>query len=221
MVLRDGNQASYRLLYTPGAKVHQRALHRGQKVLKPQNAADRRLIEEGKKGFVEVRFAHGANTVAVFRQARRVTAARGMAQLRAMLNVKKLSPDAILPTVAHPGEDIGYDLYSAEDVTIPARGAAGVHTGIAIQFVPVAGGIVKTRSGMARKRLMCNAGVIDAGYRGEVIVLMENLGEEPYSIRKGDKIAQLLEHPFLAGKVSEAELTEAARGARGFGSTGG
>lgn len=79
---------------------------------------------------------------------------------------------------------------------------------------------MKTRSGMAKKRLMCNAGVIDAGYRGEVIVLMENLADEPYQIRKGDKIAQLLEHPFLAGDVVEDDLTEAARGVKGFGSTG-
>jgi dUTP pyrophosphatase len=137
-----------------------------------------------------------------------------------MLKVKKLSPDAVLPTVAHPGEDIGYDLYASAELTIPARGAAGVPTGIAIEFVPAAGGIVKTRSGLAKKRLMCNAGVIDAGYRGEVIVLMENLGDEPYLIRKGDKIAQLLEHPFLAGDVAESELGEAARGAKGFGSSG-
>lgn len=137
-----------------------------------------------------------------------------------MLKVKRISPDALLPTVAHPGEDIGYDLYSSEDLTIEARGAAGVHTGIAIEFQPAAGGIVKTRSGLAKKRLMCNAGVIDAGYRGEIIVLMENLGDQPYSIRKGDKIAQLLEHPFLAGEVVEAELSAAARGAKGFGSTG-
>jgi dUTP pyrophosphatase len=137
-----------------------------------------------------------------------------------MLKVKRLSPDAVLPTVAHSGEDIGYDLYSSEDITVSARGAAGVHTGIAIEFVPTAGGIVKTRSGMAKKRLMCNAGVIDAGYRGEVIVLMENLGDEPYAIHTGDKIAQLLEHPFLAGDVVEDELSEAARGAKGFGSSG-
>jgi len=137
-----------------------------------------------------------------------------------MLKVKRLSPYATLPTVAHPGEDIGYDLYSCEDITIAARSAASLHTGIAIEFVPVAGGIVKTRSGLARKRLTCNAGVIDAGYRGEVIVLMENLGDEPYIIRKGDKIAQLLEHPLLAGEVVEGELSDAARGAKGFGSTG-
>lgn len=137
-----------------------------------------------------------------------------------MLKVKKLSPDAVLPTVAHPGEDVGYDLYSCEELTIPAHGTAGIRTGIAIEFVPVAGGVVKTRSGLARRRLMCNAGVIDAGYRGEVIVLMENLGDEPYSIHKGDKIAQLLEHPFLAGEVVEDELSDAARGVKGFGSTG-
>src|SRR5271165_6390779 len=137
-----------------------------------------------------------------------------------MLKVKRLSPDAVVPTVAHPGEDIGYDLYSCEDVTLAANGAAGVHTGIALEFVPAAGAIVKTRSGMAKKRLMCNAGVIDAGYRGEVIVLMENLGDEPYTIRRGDKIAQLLEHPFLASEVVEEELSEAIRGAKGFGSSG-
>jgi len=140
--------------------------------------------------------------------------------MNGMLKVKTLSPDAMLPTVAHPGEDIGYDLYAAEDVTLAARSAAGVRTGIAIEFVPTAGGIVKTRSGMAKKRLMCNAGVIDAGYRGELIVLMENLGDDAYDIRKGDKIAQLLEHPFLAGEVVEDELSDAARGVKGFGSSG-
>ncbi len=143
-----------------------------------------------------------------------------LAQLVRMLKVKKLSPDAVLPTVAHPGEDIGYDLYSSEDLTIAAHAAAGVHTGVAIEFVPAAGGIVKTRSGLAKKRLLCNAGVIDAGYRGEIIVLMENLGDEPHAIRKGDKIAQLLEHPFLAHEVVEGELSDAARGAKGFGSSG-
>lgn len=138
-----------------------------------------------------------------------------------MLKVKRLSPDARIPTVAHPGEDIGYDLYAAEDLTIPAHGAAGIHTGIAIEFVPRAGAIVKTRSGLARKRLMCNAGVIDAGYRGEIIVLTENLGDEPYLIRMGDKIAQLLEHRLLAEEVCEGELGVAMRGSKGFGSSGG
>lgn len=137
-----------------------------------------------------------------------------------MLKVKRLKPGAMLPTVAHPGEDIGYDLYSAEDAVIPARGAAGISTGIAIEFTPPAGGIVKTRSGLAKRRLMCNAGVIDAGYRGELIVLMENLGDEPYSIKQGDKIAQLLEHPLLAGHVVESELNDASRGLKGFGSSG-
>lgn len=137
-----------------------------------------------------------------------------------MLKVKRLIAHAILPTIGHPGEDIGYDLYASEDVTLAARGAAGVPTGIAIQFDPPAGGIVKTRSGMAKKRLMCNAGVIDAGYRGEIIVLMENLGDQSYEIKRGDKIAQLLEHPFIANEVVEQELSDAARGAKGFGSTG-
>jgi dUTP pyrophosphatase len=137
-----------------------------------------------------------------------------------MLKVKRLTPHASVPTIGHPGEDIGYDLYASEDITLAARGAVGVPTGIAIEFHPPAGGVVKTRSGMAKKRLLCNAGVIDAGYRGEIIVLMENLGDEPYAIKRGDKIAQLLEHPFMANEVVESDLAEAARGAKGFGSTG-
>ncbi len=138
-----------------------------------------------------------------------------------MLRVKRLSPNAVLPTIAHPGEDIGYDLYSCEDLTIAAHSGTGIRTGIAIEFVPPAGGIVKTRSSLARKRLMCNAGVIDAGYRGEIVVLIENLGEMSYEIRKGDKVAQLLEHPSLACEVVESDLSSAVRGAKGFGSSGG
>jgi len=137
-----------------------------------------------------------------------------------MLKVKRLSPDAVLPTVAHPGEDIGYDLYSCEDVTIGSKSMSAVRTGIAIEFVPAAGAVIKTRSGMAKKRIMCNAGVIDAGYRGEIIVLMENLGPESYAVHKGDKIAQLLEHPFMAEIVVEADLNATGRGAKGFGSSG-
>ena len=137
-----------------------------------------------------------------------------------MLKVKRLSSNAVLPTVAHPGEDVGYDLYSSEDIAIAPRSSAEVHTGIAIEFVPTAGGIVKTRSSLARKRLMCNAGVIDAGYRGEIVVFIENLGTKPYEIRKGDKVAQLLEHPSLAGEVVESDLSSARRGSKGFGSSG-
>lgn len=137
-----------------------------------------------------------------------------------MLKIQRLSTHAILPTIAHPGEDIGYDLYASEDVTIPAQAMLPVPTGIAIEFVPKAGGVVKTRSSMAKKRLMCNAGVIDAGYRGEVLVIMENLGDADYEVRRGDKIAQLLEHPFMAEEVVEEQLTETTRGAKGFGSSG-
>jgi dUTP pyrophosphatase len=137
-----------------------------------------------------------------------------------MLKVQRLSAHATLPTVAHPGEDIGYDLYASEGVTIPARGMVPVPTGIAIEFLPKAGAVVKTRSSLAKKRLMCNAGVIDAGYRGEIFVITENLGDTAYDIRRGDKIAQLLEHPFMAEEVVEEELSEAARGAKGFGSSG-
>ena len=62
-----------------------------------------------------------------------------------MLKVRRLSPHATLPTIGHPGEDIGYDLYASENVVLSARSAAGVPTGIAIEFDPPAGAVVKTR----------------------------------------------------------------------------
>jgi len=141
-----------------------------------------------------------------------------------MLKVKLLRSGAKAPTIAHPGEDLGYDIYAAENITIPARGHAVVPTAIAIELTGPGGeplgALLRDKSSMGARRLTLTGGVIDAGYRGEIILLMENLGDEPYVIRKGDKIAQLLEHPFLAGEVVESDLTEAARGAEGFGSTG-
>jgi dUTP pyrophosphatase len=142
-----------------------------------------------------------------------------------MLKVKLLAAGAKAPTVAHPGEDLGYDIYASENVTFPARGHAVVPTGIAIECTSPAGermgALLRDKSSMAARRLALTGGVIDAGYRGEIKVLMENLGEQPATIRAGDKIANLIPYPVLTGEVQVVdELNESSRKAGGFGSTG-
>jgi dUTP pyrophosphatase len=142
-----------------------------------------------------------------------------------MLKVKLLNPNAKAPTVGHPGEDLGYDVYSAEAITIPPRGHALVHTGIAIEVVAAdgraMGALLRDKSSVAARRLALTAGVIDAGYRGEIKVLMENLGDAPAEIHAGDKIANLIPYPVLADGVEVVEeLNHSRRMAGGFGSTG-
>src|SRR5205807_2097789 len=141
-----------------------------------------------------------------------------------MLNVKLLSAAAKAPTVAHPGEDLGYDIYSAETVTLEARGHAMVPTGVAIECTSPAGermgALLRDKSSMAARRLVLTGGVIDAGYRGEIKVLMENLGDQPATIRAGDKIANLIPYAVLTGEVQVVDdLNESSRKAGGFGSS--
>ena len=139
--------------------------------------------------------------------------------------MKLLTPRAKAPTVAHPGEDLGYDVYSAVTLTIPAKGHAVVSTGIAIQCSSPSGeqmgALLRDKSSMAARRLILTGGVIDAGYRGEVRVLMENLGDAPAEIRTGEKIANLIPYPVLTSEVEVVdELSDSSRQAGGFGSTG-
>jgi len=142
-----------------------------------------------------------------------------------MLRVKLLSPQAKAPTVAHPGEDLGYDIYSAVTITIAARAHAVVSTGIAVECTSPSGermgALLRDKSSMAARRLTVTGGVIDAGYRGEIRVLMENLGDSLAEIRAGDKIANLVPYPVLTGEVKVVEeLIDSKRQAGGFGSSG-
>lgn len=142
-----------------------------------------------------------------------------------MLRVKLLTASAKAPTVAHPGEDLGYDVYASEAVTVAPRGHAIVSTGIAIHITDAQGkdmgALLRDKSSMAARRLVLTGGVIDAGYRGEVRVLIENLADEPAEIHAGDKIANLIPYPVLTGNVQVVDdLAESRRGAGGFGSTG-
>lgn len=141
-----------------------------------------------------------------------------------MLYVKKLHPKAKLPTCAHPGEDLAYDLYALEAITIPAGGMAKIRTGISIEFRPKAGALIRDRSSVASGGLAVVGGVIDAGYRGEIIVVMMNHNrcDGDYIIFPGGKIAQMIPVvPNTTHNVVEVdELAEAGRGDKGFGSTG-
>jgi dUTP pyrophosphatase len=142
-----------------------------------------------------------------------------------MLKVKLLSPTAKAPTIAHPGEDLGYDLYASESVTLAPRGNAVVPTGIAIELTTAngepLGALLRDKSSMAARRLTCTGGVIDAGYRGEVRVLMENLGDAPTEIHAGDKLVNLIPYPVLTTPVEVVgELAESSRKGGGFGSSG-
>src|SRR5947209_9915156 len=142
-----------------------------------------------------------------------------------MLKVKLLTPEAKPPSVGHPGEDLGYDVYAAQPVTIPAKGHAVVSTGIAIECRSSSGekmgALLRDKSSMAARRLVLTGGVIDAGYRGEIRVLVENLGDVPAEIHAGDKIANLIPYPVLTSEVEVVkELSGSARKAGGFGSSG-
>ena len=142
-----------------------------------------------------------------------------------MLRVKLLTPLAKAPTIAHPGEDLGYDLFAAESVTIAPRGHALVPTGISIEVTAAdgtpMGALVRDKSSMAARRVITTAGVIDAGYRGEVKIVMENLADTPAEIHAGDKLANLIPYPVLTSPVEVVEeLAESTRGAGGFGSSG-
>jgi len=142
--------------------------------------------------------------------------------------IKKLQETATIPTRA-TDLDAGYDLYSIEDGTIPAGERKVVGTGIAIAipesrnvFAPSYYGRVAPRSGLAvKKGIDVLAGVIDAGYRGEVGAVLQNLSNEDFFYKKGDRIAQLiLEQCNSIGWVELDELEDSQRSDGGFGSTG-
>lgn len=139
-----------------------------------------------------------------------------------MLQVKKFHPDAVIPTIGHAGSDLGFDLYTVEEVQIHPGQMVEVRTGIGLHFTKMAVGfVVKDRSSFAKKRLVISGGVIDAGYRGEIIVFMENRGGETQTLAKGQKFAQFIPLPTLTRLPIEEvqELEESERGAGGFGST--
>ena len=143
-----------------------------------------------------------------------------------MLRVKLLDPAAQAPVVAHPGEDLGYDLFALSATVLGPRATIRVRTGIAVEARHPASGaplglLVRDRSSMAARGIATTGGVIDSGYRGEILVLMTNLGDAPVELKAGEKIAQMVPVPVLTGAVEQVEsLEESARAEKGFGSSG-
>ena len=164
----------------------------------------------------------------------------------AVLRVKLLDAEAKAPTVAHPGSDLGYDLYALEDVVLEPGAMKRVRTGIAVEGPEGYGFVLGDRSSMAARGVTYAGGRIDAGYRGEILVCLVNVNQPDYTLvedrddsgalrgvtlkksdvavhlHKGDKIVQMT--PLCASTgwpVAVVEnLTESGRGQRGFGSSG-
>ena len=136
---------------------------------------------------------------------------------------RRIHPDAVVPAYAHEG-DAGMDVRSVDDVVIPPGRRALVHTGLVMQLPPCAEAQVRPRSGLALKHgvTVLNApGTIDAGYRGEVGVILANFGDSDFEVKKGDRIAQLVVAPVTQPAVVEVdEVSSSDRGDGGFGSTG-
>lgn len=136
----------------------------------------------------------------------------------------RLDPDLPLPSYAHPG-DAGADLYARHDVMLAPAERASVATGVAIALPAGYAAFLHPRSGLAVRHGigMVNApGVIDAGYRGEIAVLLINHGHEPVTLRRGDRIAQLVIQQVATMRVHEVDtLPGSHRGQGGFGSSGG
>jgi dUTP pyrophosphatase len=152
-----------------------------------------------------------------------------------MLKVKKLHPDAVTPTVANPGEDLGYDLYSVEQVLLEPGKVYKIKTGLAATAFKSTylngllyreeklGMLIRDRSSMASKGIFTHGGVLDGGYTGEIMVLMSTL--EPFIITKGMKFAQMVPVEILtSNEINELntgeELDKSARGSGAFGSSG-
>jgi dUTP pyrophosphatase len=136
------------------------------------------------------------------------------------LRVRKIHPEARLPVYQHPG-DAGLDLFSAVDEVLGAGELKAVPTGIQMAIPDGHVGLIWDKSGISLQGVHRLAGVVDAGYRGEVKVVMINLGKLPFAIKKGMKIAQMLIQPVVAAEVTETDdLDDTSRGDGGFGSTG-
>ena len=137
--------------------------------------------------------------------------------------LKKLDERAVLPTRGSASA-AGLDLYALDGVTVRAGETVLVHTGIALAIPEGYAGFIYARSGIATKRGLAPAnkvGVIDADYRGEIMVALHNHGSEAQTVDAGERVAQLVVAPFLSVDLVETDvLDETERASGGFGSTG-
>ncbi|MBI2415488.1 MAG: dUTP diphosphatase [Candidatus Kerfeldbacteria bacterium] len=137
------------------------------------------------------------------------------------VNVQRLHPQAQLPHYAHQS-DAGMDLYAVGEVVVAAGQRARINTGVALAIPAGYVGLVWDKSGLAHDHgITVLAGVIDASYRGEIMVVVFNTSQQPYTVQTGKKIAQLLIQPVATADLIECqELPRTTRQTGGFGSTG-
>ena len=139
------------------------------------------------------------------------------------IKLKKLDERAVVPTRGS-SMAAGMDLYALDAVTVEAGQTVLVHTGIALAIPEGYAGFIYARSGLATKRSLAPAnkvGVVDADYRGEIMVALHNHGTVPQTVDAGERVAQMVVAPFLPVEFALAEtLDETARAEGGFGSTG-
>ena len=136
------------------------------------------------------------------------------------LKTLRVHADAVLLTRAHP-DDAGLDLYGLEDVFLEAGQGKVAKTGIAMALPSGHVGMIADRSSLAKKGIKTAGGIIDAGYRGEIQVVLWNISPLPIQLKRGERIAQLLILPIATPAVLEVtSLDETQRGLGGFGSTG-
>ncbi len=136
------------------------------------------------------------------------------------IKIKKLKDAAKLPSYALPG-DVGMDMYSMENVTIPPLGHVILFHGFALEFSTGYAAIVKDKSGISKKGLHTMGGVYDAGFRGEYNTHLVNLSDKDITIEVGDKVSQLIIYPVVIAELEETdELADSERGDGAFGSTG-
>ena len=140
------------------------------------------------------------------------------------IRIKRLRPDASLPHYAHgPEEDAGMDLRAVERVVLAPGMAHGVPTGLAIELPAGYEAQIRPRSGLALKHAITlpnSPATIDPGYRGEIGIILLNLGSEPYTVHPGDRIAQMVVARYEPVEWDEGGLAGSTRGSGGFGSSG-
>jgi dUTP pyrophosphatase len=140
------------------------------------------------------------------------------------IRIRKLRADAVLPEYAHgPEEDAGLDLRAVEGALLLPGKPHLVATGLSIELPPGFEAQIRPRSGLALKHAIMlpnSPATIDPGYRGEIRVILLNLGQEVYQIHPGDRIAQMVIARYEAVEWEEGELKESRRGTGGFGSSG-
>jgi dUTP pyrophosphatase len=140
------------------------------------------------------------------------------------IRIQRIHPDAKLPVYAHgPDEDAGMDLCAVEGVVLEPGVPNLVATGLTLEIPPGYEAQVRPRSGLALRHAitMPNApGTIDPGYRGEIRVILLNLGQEAYAIHAGDRIAQMIVARYETAEWAEENLADSTRGEGGFGSSG-